>query len=64
MVAGAGFDTLFGILTCDLRVMSKNPESVPFVRRVLYISQTGERWFLLTWHAAEVDLCAYSILFT
>ena len=35
------------IRTEDLRVMSQNPESVPFVRRVLQISQTGERWFLL-----------------
>jgi hypothetical protein len=35
--------------------MSKNPESVPFVQRVLQIGQTGERWFLLAWHATEVD---------
>jgi hypothetical protein len=40
--------------------MSKNPESVPFVRRVLQISQTGERWFLLAGHATVVDRCAYS----
>jgi hypothetical protein len=44
--------------------MSKAPESVPFVRRVLQISQTGERWFLLARHAAVVDRCAYSIFFT
>ena len=48
------------IRTTDLRVMSKNPESVPFVRRVLQISQTGERWFNLARHAAIVDRCAYS----
>ena len=40
--------------------MSKDPESVPFVRRVLQISQTDERWFLLARHAAVVDRCAYS----
>ena len=31
------------IRTHDLRVMSNAPESVPFVRRVLQISQTDER---------------------
>jgi hypothetical protein len=51
------------IRTCDLRVMSKDPESVPFVRRVLQISQTDERWFLLARHATIVDRCAYSIPF-
>jgi hypothetical protein len=44
--------------------MSKDPESVLFVRRVLQISQTDERWFSLARHAAVVDRCAYSILFT
>jgi hypothetical protein len=43
------------IRTEDLLVMSQNPESVPFVRRVLQISQTDERWFLLARHAAIVD---------
>ena len=58
------------IRTTDLRVMSKNPESVPFVRRVLQISQTGERWFLLARHAAIpqgdaiVDRYAYSMAFS
>jgi len=40
--------------TSNLQVMSKNPESVPFVRLVLQISQTGERWFLLARHAMIV----------
>jgi hypothetical protein len=52
------------IRTHDLRVMSKAPESVLFVRRVLQISQTGERWFLPARHAAIVDRYAYSTLFT
>ena len=52
------------IRTTGLRVMSQDPESVPFVRRVLQISQTGERWFLLARHAAVVDRCAYSSPFT
>jgi len=66
------------IRTTDLRVtpyhircgMSNAPESVPFVRRVLQISQTDERWFLLARHAAVphgddiVDRCAYSSHFT
>ena len=43
------------IRTTDLRVMSNAPESVPFVRRVLQISQTDERWLLLARHAAIVD---------
>ena len=43
------------IRTTDLRVMSQNPESVPFVRRALQISQTGEHWFTLARHAAIVD---------
>jgi hypothetical protein len=49
------------IRTHDLRVMSNAPESVPFVRRVLQISQPDERWFTLARHAAVVDRCAYSI---
>ena len=52
------------IRTTDLRVMSNAPESVPFVRRVLQISQTGERWFLLARHAAIVNRCSYSIPYT
>jgi hypothetical protein len=52
------------IWTKDLRVMSQNPESVLFVRRTLHFSQTGERWFWLARHAAVVDRCAYSSLFT
>jgi hypothetical protein len=44
--------------------MSKDPESVPFVRRVLQISQTDERWFTLARHVAIVDQCAYSSPFT
>jgi len=52
------------IRTTDLRVMSNASESVPFVRRVLQISQTDERWFLLARHAAVVDRCAYSSPFT
>ena len=52
------------IRTTDLRVMSKDPESVPFVRRVLQISQTNERWFLLARHAAIVDRYSYSSPFT
>ncbi|OGN76780.1 MAG: hypothetical protein A2X24_03290 [Chloroflexi bacterium GWB2_54_36] len=40
--------------------MSKNPESVPFVRQVMQISQTGEHWFLLALHAAVVDQFAYN----
>jgi hypothetical protein len=51
------------IRTTDLRVMSKDPEAVPCVRRVLQISQTGERWLLLARHAAVVDRCASSIRF-
>jgi hypothetical protein len=35
--------------------MSNAPESVPFVRWVLQISQTDERWFLLARHATVVD---------
>ena len=50
--------------TTDLRVMSKDPESVPFVRWVLQISQTEERWFTLARHATIVDRYSYSSLFT
>ena len=50
------------IRTYDLRVMSKKPESVLFVRRALQISQTGERWFFLARHAAIVDKYSYSIV--
>jgi len=58
------------IRTHGLRVMSNAPESVPFVQRVLQtlapaasarVSQTDERWFLLTRHAAVVDRYSYSI---
>jgi hypothetical protein len=53
--------------------MSKDPESVPIVRRVLQtlpriyrtgFSQTGVRWFLLARHPAVVDRGAYSGPFT
>jgi hypothetical protein len=49
--------------------MSKNPESMLFVLWVLQtlapaasagVSKTGERWFLLGWHAAIVERYAYS----
>ena len=52
------------IRTTDLRVMSKNPESVPFVRRVLQNSQTDELWSTLAGHAAVANRCSYSICFT
>ena len=52
------------IRTTDLRVMSQNPESVPFVRRVLQISQTDEQWFTLARHAAVVDRYSYSSPFS
>ena len=42
------------IRTTGLRVMSNAPESVPIVRRVLQISQTDERWFLLAWRTEIV----------
>jgi hypothetical protein len=44
--------------------VSKDPESVPFVRRVLQISQTDERWFTLTRNATVVDRYSYISLFT
>jgi hypothetical protein len=43
------------IRTTDLRVMSKDPESVPFERRVMQISQTDERWFTIARNATVVD---------
>jgi len=52
------------IRTHDLRVMSKDPESVPFVRRVMQISQTDERWFTIARNATVVDRYSYSSLFT
>ena len=52
------------IRTTDLRVMSQNPESVPFVRRALQISRPDELWLLLARHAAVVDRYSYSICFT
>ena len=52
------------IRTNGLRVMSYAPESVPFVRRVMQISQTDELWFFLARHAAVDDRCAYISLFT
>ena len=52
------------IRTNDLRVMSRKPESVLFVRRALQFSQTNERWFLLARNAMVVDQCAYSSFFT
>jgi hypothetical protein len=67
------------IRTTDLRVMSKAPESVLFVRRVLQtlapaasagVNQPDELWFLPARHAAipqgddVVDRCAYSSPFT
>jgi hypothetical protein len=58
------FSSVERIRTTDLRVMSQNPESVPFVRRALQISQTDERWFKLAGHAAVVNRCSYSRLFT
>ena len=44
------------IRTTDLRFMSSKPESVPFVRRVLQISQTCEQWFLRARHTVVIDL--------
>ena len=52
------------IRTEDLRVMSQNPESVPFVRRALQISRPDELWSTLARHAAVVDRCSYSSPFT
>jgi hypothetical protein len=36
----------FVALTCELRVMSKDPLSVPLVRRVPQSNQADERWSL------------------
>ena len=52
------------IRTTDLRVMSQNPESVPFVRQALQISRPDELWSTLAGHAAVADRCSYSICFT
>ena len=58
--------------TYDLRIMSKDPESVThfcteysevFVRRVLQISRPDERWFFLARHTIVVDRYSYSSLF-
>jgi hypothetical protein len=43
--------------------MSKDPESVPFERRVMQISQTDERWFTIAQNATVVDRCSYSSFF-
>jgi hypothetical protein len=52
------------IRTTDLRVMSQNPESVPFVRRALQISRPDELWSMLAGHAAVANRYSYSICFT
>ena len=52
------------IRTTDLRVMSQNPESVPFVRRALQISRPDELWSTLAGHAAVANRYSYSICFT
>ena len=52
------------IRTTDLRVMSQNPESVPFVRRALQISRPDELWSTLAGHAAVANRCSYSICLT
>ena len=63
---GLWFDFSSGewIRTTDLRVMSQNPESVPFVRRALQISRPDELWSTLARHAAVANRCSYSICFT
>ena len=43
------------IRTTDLRVMSQNPESVPFARRVMHFSKPGDLWSSITWIATIVD---------
>jgi hypothetical protein len=43
--------------------MSEKPESVPFIRRVLQISQPDELWFKLARHATIGDRYSYSIFF-
>jgi len=52
------------IRTEDLRVMSQNPESVPFVRRALQFSRPDELWSMLAGHAAVANRYSYSICFT
>ena len=52
------------IRTTDLRVMSQNPESVPFVRRALQISRPDELWSTLAGHATVANRCSYSICLT
>jgi hypothetical protein len=52
------------IRTTDLRVMSQNPESVPFVHRVLQISRPYELRSMLAGHAAVANRCSYSICLT
>ena len=63
---GLWFDFSSGewIRTTDLRVMSQNPESVPFVRRALQISRPDELWSTLAGHAAVANRYSYSICFT
>ena len=63
---GLWFDFSSGewIRTTDLRVMSQNPESVPFVRRALQISRPDELWYTLAGHAAVANRCSYSICLT
>ena len=57
------------IRTTDLRVMSQNPESVPFVRRALQNSRPDELWSMIAGHAAVpqgddiVNRYSYSICF-
>ena len=51
------------IRTNDLRVIDNNPKSVPFVRQVLQMSQTCERWFIRARHAAIVSRRAYGTAF-
>ncbi len=52
------------IRTHDLRVMSQNPESVPFVRRALQISRPDELWYTFAGHAAVANRYSYSICLT
>ncbi len=52
------------IRNTDLRVMSKNPESVPVVRRALQFSRPAELWSTLAGHAAVANRCSYSSPFT
>ena len=63
---GLWFDFSSGewIRTTDLRVMSQNPESVPFVRRALQISRPDELWSTLAGHATVANRYSYSICFT